>query len=184
MKNVVFEGLRRWIVPALLLAGALAPASALAQTAPTLPGGASSLQEAFQDWRVACRVAETTKVCVLAQQQAQQNGQRVVAVELQPRPDNTVTGTMVLPFGLLLSAGATLQIDEQKPLAPLAFNTCVPGGCVINIVFDAATVTALRSGKALKVAAKTADNQRDFPLTVSLNGFATGLDRIRALLKN
>ncbi len=45
-----------------------------AQQAPTLPGGASSLQETYQDWHVACQVADNAKRCVLVQQQNQQNG--------------------------------------------------------------------------------------------------------------
>ncbi|PRD40335.1 invasion protein, partial [Phyllobacterium phragmitis] len=45
----------------------------------TLPGGASSLNEVYRDWRVGCVQQGTTKRCAMSQIQAQQNGQRVLA---------------------------------------------------------------------------------------------------------
>jgi len=74
----------------LAIAGAIAPlAPALAQDAPSLPGGASSLQETFGDWRVACWVTDASRNCALSQQQARQNGQRVLAIELRACADDT-----------------------------------------------------------------------------------------------
>src|SRR5262245_5086988 len=100
-------------------------ASAAAQDAGyTLPGGASSLQETYQDWSLACQ-GSPKAVCAVSQQQTQQNGQRVLAVELRKGADGGVSGNLVLPFGLLLDAGATLQIDDGQPRAPLRFSTCL-----------------------------------------------------------
>lgn len=129
-----------------------------AQQAPTLPGGASSLQETYQDWRVACQVADNAKRCVLLQQQNQQNGQRVLAIELNAPAGNTMTGTLVLPLGLALDAGVTFQIDDKPAMQPMRLRTCVPAGCLVNISFDAPTVTALRAGTALKIKATFASN--------------------------
>lgn len=114
---------------ALLIACAVLSSSmVLAQDAPSLPGGASSLQDTFGDWRVACQIVDTTRRCALSQQQARQDGQRVLAIELQSGPDNTVTGNLILPFGLLLNAGVSLQIDEQSPMDTQFFRTCLPAG--------------------------------------------------------
>ncbi len=68
----------------LLIASTVLPSTSavLAQDAPSLPGGASSLQESYRDWRVTCRIAEATKRCALSQQQARQDGQRVLAIKL------------------------------------------------------------------------------------------------------
>jgi invasion protein IalB len=73
----------------------------------TLPGGASSLQETYQDWGLA-RQSTPKVVCAVSQQQSQQNGQRVLAIELRRGETDAVAGNLVLPFGLLLDAGATL----------------------------------------------------------------------------
>jgi hypothetical protein len=107
--------------PTTFAATFLTAFAAQAQQAPTLPGGATSLQEIYQDWRVACQVADNAKRCVLLQQQNQQNGQRVLAIELNAPVGNTVTGTLALPLGLALDAGVTFQIDDNPaPYFPLA----------------------------------------------------------------
>lgn len=163
------------------LTGALSPAPVLAQTAPSLPGGASSLQESYQDWRVACEIVHVAKRCAMSQQQARQDGQRVLAVELQAAVNDTMAGTLLLPFGLLLDAGVTLQIDDKPALAPLGFRTCLSAGCVVPLSLDKNTIAALRAGASLKLKASAADTGQEVILTVSLKGLAAAIDRIKVL---
>lgn len=148
--------------------------------ASSLPGGASSLNETYKDWRVACQVVNNAKRCVLSQAQAQQNGQRVLAVELNAPSDNRVSGVLVLPFGLAIDSGIIFQIDDKPATQPLRFRTCVPTGCLANISFDAATLVMLRAGAVLKINA-TADGGAAAPFSISLLGFGTALDRVAAL---
>lgn len=150
------------------------------QPVSTLPGGASSLNETYRDWQVACVQQGTAKRCVLSQQQAQQNGQRVLAIELNAPAGNTVAGTLVLPFGLALASGVALQIDDKAAGQPLRFRTCLPAGCIVPVTFDAPTLTLLRAGTALKVKA-TADGGQETLFSISLQGFAAALDRVAAL---
>lgn len=170
-------------VATVLLGASMAFSSAQAQTArsgSTLPGGASSVNETYRDWRVGCVQRGATKQCALSQVQTQQNGQRVLAIELAPPAGNAITGTLVMPFGLALDAGVAFQIDDKPAMQPIRFRTCVPAGCLINVSFDAATLTALRAGTVLKVTA-TADGGAAMPLTISLQGFGAALDRVAAL---
>jgi len=148
----------------------------------TLPGGASSLNETYRDWRVACVQQGTAKRCVMSQVQAQQNGQRVLAIELNAPSANTVSGTLVMPFGLALDSGVAFQIDDKPAMQPIRFRTCVPGGCLVNVSFDAATLVALRAGAALKIKAM-ADGGASTPFSISLQGFGTALDRVAALAR-
>lgn len=148
----------------------------------TLPGGASSLNETYRDWSVACAVQGATKQCAMSQTQAQQNGQRVLAIELSAPAGNIVSGTLVLPFGLALDSGVTLQIDETPEMQPVRFRTCIPAGCLANVSFDAATIVALRAGSALKVKT-TADGGAAAPFSISLQGFGTALDRVATLAR-
>lgn len=171
--------LKTAILSFALVAGLAWPTSA--QEAPVLPGGASSLTETYGDWRVACQLVEATKHCVMSQQQLRQDGQRVVTIELQTGPDAALMGHLVLPFGLQLDAGATLQVDEQPAMAPLSFHTCLPAGCVVRVSFNTEALTALRAGTALQVATRTADTGRDFLISVSLNGFTAALERVMSL---
>lgn len=147
-----------------------------------LPGGASSLNETYKDWRVTCIQQGATKQCAISQLQTQQNGQRVLAMELNVPSGNTVSGTLVMPFGLALDSGVTLQIDDKPAMPPIRFRTCLPAGCLVNITFDAPTLVALRTGSALKVKA-TADGGAATPFSISLQGFAAALDRVAALAR-
>ncbi|MDR0807830.1 MAG: invasion associated locus B family protein [Gemmobacter sp.] len=168
--------------PAGLLPPPAASASAPA-VASTLPGGATSLQESYRDWSVVCVQQGAGKRCAASQVQAQQqSGQRVLAIEIDALRDNGAGGTLMLPFGLSLPSGVTLQIDDQPALAPLRFRTCLPSGCLVSLSFDASTLTALRAGTSLKVTV-VADNGGETALTVSLAGFAPALDRLAVLTR-
>ena len=148
--------------------------------APSLPGGASSLQETYQDWRLACQNAQPKPLCSVSQEQAQQNGQRVLAIELVAGGKDTLTGNLILPFGLMLDAGVALQIDDGQTGKPLHFSTCVPGGCIVPLKFDPAYVAALRAGTSLHLQSKSVDG-KDVALAISLKGLPGALDRLRAL---
>lgn len=168
-----------------LLAGALLVGGQAYAQAPasTLPGGASSIQETFQDWRVACAQQEAAKRCAFSQQQSQQNGQIVLNIELVMESEKKASGNLVLPFGLALASGAALQIDDGKPDAALPFKTCLPFGCIVPLSFDAAKLAALRKGQALKINAVASADNKPVTLSVSLKGFAEAQDRVAVLGK-
>jgi invasion protein IalB len=154
--------------------------SAFAQEAgSTLPGGASSLQETYQDWSLGCHGSPTI-ACAISQQQTQQNGQRVLAIELRKGEGDAVSGSLVLPFGLLLDTGAALQIDDGPQREPLRFSTCLPAGCLVPVSFDAKTVAALRTGTALRVKVQGMD-RKEVALSISLKGLAAALDRLKTV---
>lgn len=169
--------------PASLIVGVLASAAFAQTPSSALPGGASSLQETFQDWRVTCSLVQNNKICSVAQVQTQQNGQRVLAIELAASKDNGASGVLMLPFGLKLQDGAILKIDNNPPLPPLSFSTCLPVGCVVPVNLTAASVNALRSGTSLTVSANAADGAQSLSLPVSLKGLAPALDRLNQLQK-
>jgi invasion protein IalB len=146
----------------------------------TLPGGASSLQETYQNWQVVCTQRESAKQCVMSQQQvSRQNQQRVLLVELTPAKDK-LEGVLILPFGLALERGASLQIDDAAAGQPLQFRTCVPAGCVVPLSFDARTIATLQRGAALKIKV-VSDGGEDTPLSVPLKGFTEAYSRVTAL---
>jgi invasion protein IalB len=149
----------------------------------TLPGGADSLQEAHGDWRVACVHHDGQKQCSLSQQVMDKDSrQRILAIELTTPSPGQAEGTLVLPFGLALDKGVTLQVDDAAAGPTLRFRTCLPAGCVVAVTFDAKAVAALRTGTTLTVKA-TGENTQEVSLSVSLKGFASALDRIVALAK-
>ncbi|ENN86848.1 invasion-like protein [Rhizobium freirei PRF 81] len=155
----------------------LAPA-AFAQSA--LPNGASSLQETYQDWHVACSQRDKAPACAISQDQTQQNGQRLLAVEMQIRPDGGALATLLLPFGIVLDSGVTPNIDDQPPLKPVRFRTCLPNGCIALLPVDASTLGKLRTGSRLNLKV-IADGGNALGFQVSLQGFSAAADRVAAL---
>jgi invasion protein IalB len=164
----------------LFLLTAILASDALAQSAPLLPGGASSLRETHQDWQVLCAVRDKTKYCTLSQQQTKQGtNQLVLTIELVPGANNVLNGMLLMPFGLLLSNGITLQIDDKPPGKPIPFRTCLPNGCVVPLSFDKSTVDTQRAASNLKIAASASDTNETVRFTVSLKGFGPAIDRTR-----
>ena len=169
------------IIPASVLILASSWSAIAQEQATTLPGGASSLQEIYQDWRVTCQIINNTTACAASQQQARKDGQRVLSIELRNAADNALSGTLVLPFGLRLNDGVILQVDEEVVDEPRRFRTCLPVGCMVPLTLDAATVNVLRAGQTLKLVT-TGDNGQELAFSISLNGLASGLDRLKTLI--
>lgn len=157
----------------------MSPASAEQQAA-AVPDGPSSLREVYQDWSVACSVQENARVCSLSQDQVQQNGQRLLAMEIQRRADGSTTASLLLPFGILLDPGVTPQIDDQPPLSRQRFRTCLPTGCIAVFSIDPTTLAKLRGGSVLKLNVTT-DAETPLTFPVSLHGLTAALDRMVAL---
>jgi len=158
------------------------PAPAAAQPAAALPGGATSLQETHGDWVVGCVVQAAAKRCGATQEQTnQQTRQRVIAMELAPAGDR-IEGALLLPFGLVLDQGVALQIDDQALGQPLRFRTCLPGGCLVPLSFDARQSVALRGGTMLK-SRIVPDGGQPTVLTISLKGLGSALDRTATLAR-
>lgn len=155
---------------------ALGSGCAVAQETVSLPGGATALNETHGDWIVHCEVVQQKIGCALQQEQADSNSkQRILVIELAPE-DGKLRGTLVLPFGLALERGVTLQIDNAAPMPELRFRTCLPAGCLVNVSFEAPMVAAMAQATALKVNT-IADNGAEAPFSISLKGFASALDR-------
>lgn len=149
-----------------------------------LLGGANALSETHGDWTVNCTRVQGNKLCSLSQQQLDTNRrQRLIAIELMATDASRTQGTLALPFGLLLKSGATLQIDDGVPAAPLPFRTCLPAGCLVPLDIDAKTLALLRQGTMLKISATAADSGQPVTFNVSLNGFASALARTAELSK-
>lgn len=176
-----------WNFAAALLISCTGAFSVHAQdNASSLPGGASSLSETHGDWAVQCRLIQvkdeaSKPVCSLSQQQQDNKGSRVLAVELQPTADGA-SGALVLPFGLQLSKGVALQIDEAKAGAAQPFSTCLPAGCLVPLNFGDAQLKALNSGKTLNLITEALAGD-EVKLSVSLTGFSAALNRVKELLK-
>lgn len=147
-----------------------------------LGSGASSLTENYADWQIACAVnSDKQNACVLSQrQQKKETGQQVLLMVLQV-DKQSVKGNLVLPFGLLLSDGVSLQIDDEPFLAKADFRTCIPSGCVVPLTFSDKQLNQLVQGQQLNLHLVISDNNEPVKLAVSLNGLAKAIARVNNL---
>jgi invasion protein IalB len=164
------------------MATAILAMASPAFAAAALPGGANSLSETHGDWMVRCEVAEALVRCAAQQEQlSTETRQRLLAIEFQPTAD-TLNGTLALPFGLLLSKGTVLQVDQQPASPAQPFQTCLPSGCLVPLVLAADWREALRNGTSLAIVATAVDG-KEAKFAIPLRGFAAALDRIVELTK-
>lgn len=153
--------------------------------ATVLAGGASALTETHGDWAVNCQVVANTKVCSLSHQQFDQaKNQRLLAIELSSRTGEDANGTIALPFGLELSSGITLSVEERPAEARMAFKTCFTIGCLVPVTWDKAFVDRLKANNTLKISAVAADTAQPVNFTVSLRGFSSAIARTAALVED
>lgn len=153
--------------------------------AQTLPNGASSLSETYGLWTVSCMLQDGVKACGMGRQEVNAQNQPVVTMNISQAADGSANGILVVPFGLLVSKPIKLQIDDTKSMIETQVRTCVAQGCIVPVAFDKTALTALRSGKQLKMEATSAANgePKVDNLFVQLDGFSSAYDRLSALKK-
>lgn len=151
-----------------------------------LPGGATEINERYGDWSAVCRLVQKDKQdvarrCGMSQQQVNAQGKRVLAIQLQPGSDGA-TGSLILPFGLDLAKGIELAVDDAVVIEAVPFKTCLPEGCVSELVLGFETIGVLRGGGELRLGTYSRDGKKiDF--SISLNGFADAFNRVGILLR-
>lgn len=175
--------LRALLASAFLLAStahAAAPAAAPA----TLPNGASQLEETYGQWKVSCGPQNGKQMCAVSQAQFdEKTKRRALAIELVNLTDSKANGALLLPFGLALGKGVTLQIDDGAVGPARNFSTCLPAGCLVPLALDGSFLSAVRKGKTLKVGASTVDGKPVSILNFPLDGLDTAVKRAQALTK-
>jgi len=152
-----------------------------------LSRGADALREVHGDWLVVGavqpNVTKEQKSCVIVQEQIHtETRHRVLLLELRPDAGG-VTGTLVLPFGLLLQKGVVLQVDEGRHAPAIPFRMALPVGCIVDIEIGALRLALIKSGKTLNIHAIAADTGESVTFPVSLNGFASALGRAEMALR-
>lgn len=155
----------------LLAGGVLCACASLAQAA-TESIVPSKVQENYGDWLMACVQKDGKPLCSLSQNQVDSKSQRrVLGMEVLNLEAGKATGVLLLPFGLLLGKGVTLQLDDAAPGKPRPFSTCLPGGCLVPFELDEAMLKSLRKAKTLKIAATGIGGKNVQGLNISLKGF-------------
>jgi invasion protein IalB len=147
------------------------------------PAEGTITEQQFKDWTVRCgRQAEQgPEVCEMQQQQVDNEGRTVMAVAVGRVPGSSDLGLLIMvPLGILLPAGVTLQIDGGSEM-PLQVNRCERNGCRIELLLEQDLLTRLKSGSQAKVFFEAFDPQgerRRLGVPISLLGFTAALNEV------
>jgi invasion protein IalB len=105
--------------------------------------------------------------------------QRFMEVAFAHPKDTMETAVaIVMPLGIVVSAGGTLQADEDPEGKKFQILTCVPEGCIARFNLDDAFMTKLKSAKTMTVGMAEASG-KPMNVKLSLEGFSDALAAIQ-----
>jgi invasion protein IalB len=137
----------------------------------------------FKDWTVRCgrRGEQEPQVCEMQQQQADSEDRVIMAVAVGEVPGTSDLGLLVmLPLGILLPAGVTLQVDGGAEV-PLQVDRCERQGCRVEMLLESDLLSQLKGGSEAKVFFEAVNPQgarQRLGVPISLLGFTAALDEV------
>jgi invasion protein IalB len=175
----------RFISAALITILALGglPDATLAQSTASIP---TALTETYGQWVVRCVTPQTADgaspaalICQMSQELRQEkSGKRILALSVQPKADiSEASLRLIVPFGLLLSEGVKVAVDESA-LLEVGFRTCLPAGCIVATDMTADQMGKLAAGNVAVVMMRDVNNQ-ELSISVSLSGFTAAWNRLK-----
>jgi invasion protein IalB len=147
------------------------------------PPDVEMTERQFEDWMVRCGRpgGQGPEVCEMQQQQVDNEERTVMAVAVGHVPGTPDLGLLILlPLGILLPAGVTMQIDGGAEI-PLEVERCERQGCRIERVIEPDLLNRLKGGTKATVFFEAVDPQgkrQRLGVPISLLGFTAALNDI------
>jgi invasion protein IalB len=149
--------------------------------APTPSGTAPAAPPASPGWAARCTSVsrDAPLECAIEQNAVlTKTGQVLVLVVIRVPGDTRAPLAFVqLPLGLNLQTGAKFQVDDGKAV-DLPIQTCENRGCYASAPVTPELLTALKSGKQLKVSFQDLAKET-ITIPIPLNDFAAAYDKIK-----
>jgi invasion protein IalB len=191
--------LLRWRPAALALAAVLGvsatdvlaqatqePTPAPQQPAPqgqAAPDEGTITERKFKEWTVRCgrQSEQGPQMCGMQQQTTDKEGRTVMLVAVGRVAGASDLGLLiVLPLGVLLPAGITLQVDNGAEV-PLEVDWCERQGCRIEMLLEPDLLNRLKGGSQAKVFFEAVDprgERQRLGVPISLLGFTAALNEV------
>lgn len=139
--------------------------------------------KSFKDWRVHCNSSSgAPSVCIMVQDVVfKSSRKRVLQFVIRYIEDGkTLIGDIILPLGIYLPAGVTMQIDNGQ-LFEIPIEICTDGrmrGCRARFSFDKALLALVKGGAKANIGFQDS-RQSPVAVPVSLAGVTAGLKAIK-----
>ena len=129
------------------------------------------------EWAAQCPPNQSTG-CEIIRRVLRQDGQALVSLLVGPdaRMPGRNQALVLLPLGVSVRESVPLLIDD-KFIALVPIETCLPAGCLMRIALPPAMVGVLRSGSTMKLLALSPEGQT-VPLVVPINGFGEAFVKV------
>jgi invasion protein IalB len=151
-------------------APAPSPSGTAAAAPPAPPGWAAHCNSVSRDASLECTIEQNAILT--------KTGQVLVLVVIRVPGDTRAPLAFVqLPLGLNLQTGAKFQVDDGKAV-DLPIQTCENRGCYASAPVTPELLTALKSGKQLKVSFQDLAKET-ITIPMPLNDFAAAYDKIK-----
>ena len=149
---------------------------------PAFPDGPDAIQERYGDWGVECKSVDRAMSCSMSQiHYNPSKGLLLFSIEIFPSREGQTNIQITMPFGLELSEGIRLQLDNQ-PAGPKAnFATCLQQGCLVGIKISNELLEMIRNAENLRIVSTAYGADEHPAINVSLSGFSAALDRLKRL---
>ena len=147
-----------------------APSGTPPAAPPASPGWAARCTSVSRDAPLECAIEQNAVLT--------KTGQVLVLVVIRVPGDTRAPLAFVqLPLGLNLQTGAKFQVDDGKTV-DLPIQTCENRGCYASTAVTPELLTALKSGKQLKVSFQDLAKET-MTIPMPLNDFAAAYDKIK-----
>lgn len=150
------------------------------RTSPQWSSEADAIIERYGNWTFDCRRYAEGPRCSISQKVGDQLGIEV----LQPDKKDTNKALLLLPFGLAVSEGVTLVIDNTPSDHRIPFSTCAPDGCIVPMVVADKSMDQILAGTQLKIISFDAISSKRKEFSIPLNGIVKAYHRLRSYQKN
>ena len=160
----------------------------LASLAAPLKAQPDQLSETYRDWIVTCSTVAAgpqgdgpQRICEMSQELFQQEtGQRVLSISLRRiQSGNDARTAFVVHFGLDVRDDIRISIGEHM-LPEIAFETCLPRGCIAGGQMAAPEIEILRREESALISLPVL-SEGTLDVTVSLMGFSAAWARLGEL---
>lgn len=136
-------------------------------------------------WAKRCEEPKDGKVahCEVFQQiTAKKTNQRFMEVAFaypdKPEKAGDLNAVVIMPLGIVVAAGGTLQAGQDPEGKKFQILTCGQGGCLARFVLDGAFVQKIREAKTLTVGMVEASGKK-LNVQLPLEGFDKALSSIK-----
>lgn len=131
----------------------------------------------IDSWFAECPPGQATGCRVLRRAPGPDGSPGVtVIVAADPRSPGRNQATVVLPLGISVRESIPMLLDDRF-VALLPIETCLPAGCVLNVALSPPMIAALRTTTTLKLLAPTPNGQT-VPFVVPVSGFGDAYQKV------